>query len=135
MQTRACVISRTGVENRWSRPKTAFVSHRGLYQFHVLPFGLCNDPATIQRLMNTVLAGFIYKLCAVSLNDILVTSPTFEQHLRDLEEVLARLRTAGLSIKLDKCQFCRKERTFLGYRVTKEGILPNEEKVKAVVCQ
>ncbi|XP_058603950.1 retrovirus-related Pol polyprotein from transposon 297 [Onychostoma macrolepis] len=116
-----------------SRPKTAFVSHRGLYQFRVLPFGLCNAPATFQRLMNTVLAGLIYKSCTVYLDDIVVASPTFQQHLRDLEEVLARLRSAGLSIKLDKCQFCRKELTFLGYRVTKEGILPNEEKVKAVV--
>lgn len=116
-----------------SRPKTAFVSHRGLYQFRVLPFGLCNAPVTFQRLMNTVLAGLIYKSCAVYLDNIVVASRTFEQHLRDLEEVLARLRSAGLSIKLDKCQFCRKELTFLGYRVTKEGILPNEEKVKAVV--
>ncbi len=120
------------VADLWSSPKTAFVSHRGMYQFLVLPFGLCNAPDTFQRLMNMVLAGLIYKSCTVYLDDIVVAWPTFEQHLRDLEEVLAR-RSVGLSIKLDKWHFCRKELTFLGYRVTKEGILPNEEKVKAVI--
>lgn len=98
-----------------SRTKNAFVSHRELYQFRVLPFGLCNTPATFQRLMNMVLAGLIYKSCTVYLDDIVVAPPTFEQHQREFKEVLARLRSAGLSIKLDKCQFCRKELTFLGY--------------------
>lgn len=116
-----------------SKPKTAFISHCGLFQFRVLPFGLCNAPATFQRLMNTVLAGLIYKSCAVYLDDIVVASPTFEQHLVDLRDVLTRLESAGLSIKLAKCQFCRSELTFLGYKITTNGILPNEEKVKAVV--
>lgn len=88
-----------------SRPKTAFISHCGLYQFHVLPFGLCNAPATFQWLMNTVLIGLIYESCTVYLDNIVVTSPTFEQHLIDLEEVLARLKSSGLLIKLEKCQF------------------------------
>lgn len=80
--------------------------------------------------MNTVLAGLIYKSCTVYLDDIVFTLPTFEQHLIDLEEVLTRLKSAGL---LEKWQFCRKELTFLGYRVTKNSILPSEEKVEAVV--
>ena len=116
-----------------SRPKTAFISHVGLFQFRVLPFGLCNAPATFQRLMNTALAGLIYKTCAVYLDDIVVASPTFEQHLKDLEEVLKRLKTAGLSLKLKKCQFCLSELTFLGYRITPSGIKPDEDKIKAVI--
>lgn len=116
-----------------SRPKTAFITHCGLFQFRVLPFGLSNAPATFQRLMNTVLAGLIYKSCAVYLDDIVVASPTFEQHLADLEEVLVRLRSAGLSLKLSKCQFCLSELTFLGYRVTPSGIHPDPDKVKAVM--
>lgn len=67
-----------------SKPKTAFISHCGLFQFRVLPFGLCNAPATFQRLMNSVLAGLIYKTCAVYLDDIVIASPTFEQHFVDL---------------------------------------------------
>uniref|UniRef100_A0A3Q1C3U8 Gypsy retrotransposon integrase-like protein 1 n=1 Tax=Amphiprion ocellaris TaxID=80972 RepID=A0A3Q1C3U8_AMPOC len=82
--------------------------------------------------MNSVLAGLIYKTCAVYLDDIVVASPTFEQHLVDLEEVLERLQTAGLSLKLKKCQFCLKDFTFLGYRITSSGISPDPDKVKAV---
>ncbi|KAL1268751.1 hypothetical protein QQF64_034114 [Cirrhinus molitorella] len=82
--------------------------------------------------MNSVLAGLIYKSCAVYLDDIVVASPMFEQHLADLKEVLARLESAGLSVKLEKCQFCRSELTFLGYNVTTNGVQPNKDKVKAV---
>lgn len=89
-------------------------------------------PATFQRLMNTVFVGLIYKSCAVYLDDIVVASPTFEQHLVDLKEVLTRLESAGLSVKLEKCQFCRSELTFLGYNVTTDNVRTNEDKVRAV---
>ncbi|KAL0151699.1 hypothetical protein M9458_052998 [Cirrhinus mrigala] len=89
------------------RSKTAFVSHCGLFQFKVLPFGLCNAPATFQRVMNNVLAGLIYKCCAVYLDDIVIASPTFEQHLIDLREVLSRLESAGLTLKLNKSYYRR----------------------------
>ncbi|KAL6455153.1 hypothetical protein MHYP_G00364060 [Metynnis hypsauchen] len=115
-----------------SKPKTAFISHCGLFQFRVLPFGLSNAPATFQRLMNNVLSGLIYKCCAVYLDDIVIASLTFEQHLADLREVLSRLYSAGLSLKLKKCQFCLRELTFLGYCVTPSGILPDLGKVQAV---
>lgn len=115
-----------------SRPKTAFVSHCGLFQFKVLPFGLCNAPATFQRVMNNVLAGLIYKCCAVYIDDIVIASPTFEQHLMDIKEVLSRLASAGLSLKLSKCQFCLNELVFLGYRVTPDGVSPDPKKVEAV---
>lgn len=82
--------------------------------------------------MNTVLAGLIDKTCAVYLDDIVVASPTFEQHLKDLKEVLERLKSAGLSLKLKKCQFCLSELTFLGYRITPSGIKPDEDKIQAV---
>ncbi|KAL7871425.1 hypothetical protein SRHO_G00064080 [Serrasalmus rhombeus] len=122
-----------GVEES-SRPKTAFASHCGLFQFKVLPFGLCNSPATFQRLMNTVLAGLVYRCCAVYLDDVVIASPTFEQHLLDLRQVFSRLESAGLSLKLGKCQFCLDELKFLGYRVTPQGILPDTDKVRAVTA-
>lgn len=113
-----------------------FTSHYtlcGLFQFKVLPFGLCNAPATFQRLMNNVLAGLIYKSCAVYLDDIVVASPTFEQHLADLKEILDRLQSAGLTLKLSKCQFCLSDLTFLGYRVSPSGIHRNPDKLRAVM--
>ncbi len=83
--------------------------------------------------MNNVLAGLIYKCCPVYLDDIGIASPTFEQHLVDLQEVLSRLESAGLTLKLNKCQFCLSELTFLGrYRVTPEEISSSPKKVEAV---
>ena len=115
-----------------SRPKTAFVCHMGLYQFRVMPFGLSNAPATFQRLMNSVLAGLTYKCCVVYLDDIVVASPTFSQHLDDLDEVFTRLADAGLSLKISKCHFCKASLRYLGYIVTQEGLSPDEDKVNAI---
>ena len=60
------------------REKTAFASRRGLYEFKVMPFGLCNAPATFEKLMETVLAGFNWKICLIYLDDIIVIGKTFE---------------------------------------------------------
>lgn len=115
-----------------SRPKTTFVCHMGLYQFRVMPFGLSNAPATFQRLMNSVLAGLTHKCCVVYLDDIVVASPSFSQHLNDLTTVLQRLADAGLSLKFSKCHFCKPSLRYLGYIVTREGLSPDEEKVIAI---
>lgn len=117
-------LLQVGVEEG-SRPKTVFTSHSGLFQFRVMSFGLCNAPTVFQWLMN-VLAGLIYKCCAVFLYDIVVVSPTFKQHLDDLREVFSHLRSAGLTVKLGKCQFCQEEFKFLGYKVMSGGISPDE---------
>ncbi|KAJ8290601.1 hypothetical protein GJAV_G00015130 [Gymnothorax javanicus] len=82
--------------------------------------------------MNMDLAGLIYKSCAVYLDEIIVASSTFKLHLADLEEVLARLKSAGISLKQKKCKFYLSELTFLGYLVTPSGIHPDRDKVKAV---
>ena len=79
-----------------SQEKTAFITHEGLYEFCVMPFGLCNAPATFQRLMGRVLSGLIPKKCMVYLDDILVIGRTFQEYLSNLREVMERLRYAGL---------------------------------------
>ena len=61
--------------------KTAFVTHSGLFEFRVMPFGLCNAPATFQRLMESVLVGLVGECCMVYINDILIMGKTFEEHL------------------------------------------------------
>ena len=85
------------------KEKTAFVTPFGFYQFRVMPFGLCNAPATFQRLMERVLAGLHWSSCLVYLDDIIVYSRSVEEHLTLLGEVFARLRKAGLKIKPSKC--------------------------------
>lgn len=65
--------------------KTAFTTHKGLYQFKVLPFGLCNAPATFQRLVNLVLGIFQWQKCLCYLDDIIVFGDTFELALENLQ--------------------------------------------------
>ena len=79
-----------------SQEKTAFTTRSGLYEFIVMPFGLCNAPATFQRLMEVVLTGIAREQCLVYLDDVLVTGHSFEEHLTNLRKVFERLRMAGL---------------------------------------
>ena len=87
-----------------SRPKSAFTTYRGLFEFIRMPFGLCNAPATFQRLMQSVLSGLEWNTCFVYLDDILVASRSFADHLQHLRDVFARLRSAGLRLKPRKCR-------------------------------
>ena len=114
------------------RPKTAFSTHRGQFQWRVMPFGLTNGPASFTRLMNLALSGLTWTHCLVYLDDIIIWAPTFEDHLRRLRLVFDRIRAAGLKLKPTKCQFLKKEATFLGHVVSCEGIKTDPEKVKAV---
>ncbi|CAF1158517.1 unnamed protein product, partial [Adineta ricciae] len=116
-----------------SREKTAFVTHKGLYEFNVMPFGLTNAPATFQRLMDVVLAGLKWQCCLVYIDDVVIYSPTFEQHLVDLENVFQALKEANLTLKASKCQFCRQEMHYLGHVVTSKGIKPDPNLIKSVI--
>ncbi|CAF2775804.1 unnamed protein product [Rotaria sp. Silwood2] len=115
-----------------SREKTAFVTHKGLFEFNVMPFGLTNAPATFQRLMDIVLAGLKWQCCLVYIDDVVIFSPTFEQHILDLEKVFQALRSANLTLKASKCQFCRREMRYLGHIITQNGIKPDPDLIKSV---
>ena len=86
-----------------SQEKSAFVTHHGLFEFRRMPFGLCNAPATFQRLMQTVLAGLEWHCCFIYLDDILVASQTFEEHMEHLRLIFDRFRKAGLTEKVFLC--------------------------------
>src|SRR6266540_2233911 len=88
-----------------SQDITAFITLWGLYQFNVMLFGLTNAPATFQRLMNYVLHDYLNDFVVVYLDDILICSDTFEEHLAHLRKVFIKLRKANLVIKLKKCKF------------------------------
>ena len=70
------------------REKTAFITYDGLFEFNVMPFGLCNAPATFQRLMNLALSGMLWSECLVYLDDIIIFGRTFGEHLRHLASYL-----------------------------------------------
>ena len=115
-----------------SQEKTAFATWNGLYEFKVMPFGLCNAPTTFQRLMEKVLSGAVREKCLIYLDDILVMGQTFEEHINNLRMVFDCLLKAGLRLKPGKCKLVRKQVEYLGYVVSSTGISADREKVLAV---
>lgn len=84
------------------REKTAFVTPDGLYEFKVMPFGLCAAPGTFQRVIDTVLTGLKWQRCLVYLDDVVVFASNFDYHLRQLRTVFQFIKTAGLTLKPTK---------------------------------
>ena len=115
-------------------PKTAFVTKYGLFEFTTMPFGLCNAPATFQRVMELALAGLQWKICLVYLDDVLIFSKTFEEHIKRLSDVLDRIRMARLKLKPAKCHFLQTEVTYLGHILSAEGVRPNKENVDRILA-
>ena len=114
------------------RPKTAFATREGLYEFNVMPFGLCNAPATFERLMETVLSGLQWQICLIYLDDIIVYGRTFEEMLRNLEMVFKKLLAAGLKLKARKCSLFAKQVKYLGHVISENGIETDPEKIEAI---
>jgi len=114
--------------------KTAFKTHHGHYQFKVMPFGLCNAPATFQYLMNSILQPYLRKFVMVFLDDILIYSPTLESHLQHLKSVLDTLRQHQFYLKASKCTFAQQQPQYLGHIISKEGVATDPKKTEAM-CQ
>jgi transposase InsO family protein len=116
-----------------AKEKTAFtVGNLGFFEFNVMPFGLTNSPATFQRLMESCLSDLQYRNCLVYLDDIIVFSKTFQEHLDRLELVFQRLQEYGLKLKPSKCNFLQDEVKYLGHIVSEHGIAVDPDKVSAV---
>ncbi|UYV64395.1 K02A2.6-like [Cordylochernes scorpioides] len=114
------------------REKTAFITPDGLYQFNVLPFGLCNGSATFERLMDTVLRTHKWKICLCYLDDVIIFSEDLHSHLNRLKTILECLKTAGLTLNASKCRFAYTELLILGHVVSNEGIAPDPEKIISI---
>jgi hypothetical protein len=112
--------------------KTAMRTRYGSYEFLVMPFGLCNAPATFMTLMNSIFGKMIDEGVVVYLDDILVYSKTMEEHEQTLERVLSKLRSEGLYAKPTKCLFVMEEVEFLGHTLTQDGIKPSKDKCEAI---
>ena len=115
------------------REKTAFsVGGAGLWSYTTMPMGLCGAPGTFQRLMEHVLAGLQWNIALLYLDDIIVFSQTFDQHLQRLGMVLTRLQEAGLKLKPSKCVLLKKRVEFLGHIVSEQGVEVDPKKVDKV---
>ena len=110
------------------KEKTAFTTGNGLYEFNVMPFGLCNAPSTFERLMELVLAGLHWETCLVYLDDILIYAQTFEDHVSRLGEIFTRLAKAKLKLKPKKCCLFQSEITYLGHVVAEKGVSTDPQK-------
>ena len=113
-----------------SRPKSAFVSVYGKWEFKRCPFGMAQAPAYFQRLVNEVLSGLTFAFGY--LDDILVFSPDMETHLKHLRILFERLRSADLKLKEVKCNFLKKHIQYLGHIISGEGISPVPEKLDSI---
>lgn len=117
-----------------SREKTAFtVPGRGLFHFKVMCFGLTSAPATQQRLMDKLFGPEFGDRVFVYLDDIIIVSSDFDEHISLLSRVLERLNFANLTINLSKCHFFRRELKYLGYVVDERGLRTDPDKVQAIV--
>jgi hypothetical protein len=112
--------------------KTAFSTKEGHWEYKRLPFGLKTAPATFQRMMNVVLSGLTGSRCFVFLDDIVVYARLFVEHDSKLREVFDRLRENNLKLKLEKCEFLRKEVSYLGHVISENGVLPEHPKTKVI---
>jgi hypothetical protein len=114
------------------KEQTAISTGQGLWQFTVMPFGLCNAPATFDKLMETVLRGFTYDSCLVYVDDLTVIGRTFQERLLNLRKVFQRFREARLKLIPEKCQHMQKEVRNLGHIVSPERKTTDPEELKAV---
>ncbi|XP_061735502.1 uncharacterized protein K02A2.6-like [Nerophis ophidion] len=105
-------------------------THKGLYKYHRLSYGVSSAPAIFQSVMDQILQGMDHVTCF--LDDILVTASSEEEHLTRLDNVLTRLEKHGIRVKLSKCQFFQSSVEYLGHRIDKTGLHPTEEKVTAI---
>ena len=112
--------------------KTAFVCHRGQFEFLRLPFGLANAPSVYQRAMSKVLADFLGKFVMVFIDDIVIYSRSEEEHKVHVEQVLTALEAARLTLKDTKCFWGQTKIDLLGYVVTGQGVSAQPRKTEAI---
>ena len=114
------------------KPKTAFITRSGLFEYITMPFGLCGAPSTFERCMEQVLRGLQWRTLLVYLDDVILFSSHVEEHISRLDEVFQRLSEAGLKLKGTKCELFQEEVSFLGHVVTSSGVKPDPKKVSSI---
>ncbi|XP_033098347.1 uncharacterized protein K02A2.6-like [Anneissia japonica] len=115
-----------------AKPLTAFITPNGIFQFKVMPFGLINAPDSFSRIMRSLLRGMDGVVNYI--DDILIYSTTWEEHVRSIEELFCRLRGAGLTARPSKCFVGQHQVAFLGYVVENGMLLPRAKKIESILC-
>ena len=115
-----------------TKHKSAFITPQGLYSFKVLPFGLHNSPSSFQMVLSEVLRGINWKFGLVYIDDILLFSESFEEHLDHIKQVFERFRKANLTLKPSKCNFAQESVLYLGHKISTKGIEVDPAKTEAI---
>jgi len=118
--------------NETDIPKTSFTTMYGNYQFLVMPFGLCNAPATFQREMNRIFFPLIGVCMFVYIDDLVIFSKSFDEHINDIIKVFTIIRDNGLKINFNKCHFFKQKVELLGHTISTQGISPIDAKVEVI---
>lgn len=113
--------------------KTAFRTHRGLFQFKRMPFCLRNGPSIFQRVMQSILAPYLWIFCLVYIDDIVIYSKSYEEHIEHLDKVLEAIEKAGITLSPVKCHLFYSSVLLLGHKVSHLGLSTHVEKVRAIL--
>jgi hypothetical protein len=113
--------------------KTAFRTHRGLFQFKRMPFGLRNGPSIFQRIMRGILAPYLWLFCLVYIDDIVIYSRSYEDHIGHLDKVLSAIENSGITLSPVKCHLFYGSILLLGHKVSRLGLSTHKEKVQAII--
>ncbi|GBO40891.1 Retrovirus-related Pol polyprotein from transposon 297 [Araneus ventricosus] len=111
---------------------TAIITEFGLFEYKRIPFGLKNANASFQRLISIVLVGLNDLKVACYIDDVVVASNSFQEHIERLELVFQRLRTANLKVKPSKCSFLQQQITYLGHTVREVQVLPDPKNLDSI---
>ena len=118
--------------NESDKEKTAFTVPRGKYEFNVTPYGLTNAGASYQRMMDMCLSGLSFDRILAYMDDVVIFSRTFHEHMEELHTVFEKLLAANITLKASKCVIASDSVDFLGYRLSEKGIRPQERLVSAI---
>lgn len=114
------------------RPKTAFVTRNHLWEYMVMPQGICNGPPTFQRIVDKLLGRYQWQFVLGYIDDIIIYSRSINEHLNHIERVLSLLHNANFRLNANKCFFVREKILFLGHEIDDRGIRPCPEKTRAI---
>ena len=112
--------------------KTAFKTHEGHYEFKVMPFGLTNAPATFQDVMNQVFAALNRKFVLIFVDDILIYSKSYTDHVQHLQEVFEIISQHNFFLKPSKCSFAQQQLEYLGHIISAQGVSTDPQKIQVI---
>lgn len=111
---------------------TAYTTRSGRWEYNVLPMGITNAAPTFQRNMEIMLSGLLWKSCIVYIDDLIIFSNSFDQHLQDLREVFSRMKAMNLVAKPSKCSFAKKQVHYLGHVIGNGIITPDSHNMEKI---